>query len=161
VLVSLLAGHSPFAPCARGADDQRDPPLPPGAVKRLALKSSAPDSKPLLNVYQVAFTPDGKLVAAGCSDNTIHFWDLPQAKEHEPFRIAPKEWGGHGPYPQGMVFAPVGRMLAFRHSYDYAFRIWNITGDREAIKIRQKALPSALAFAPEGQVLASPDVVFG
>jgi serine/threonine-protein kinase len=64
----------------------------------------------------VTFTPDGKVVAAGCYEagaDSVRLWRLPDLKELPPLQVNNRaaglsDWGG----PGALLFAPGGRLLA-------------------------------------------------
>jgi WD40 repeat protein len=68
-------------------------------------------------VYSLAFTPNGKLLAAACSDNLIRFWNL------DSKRIV-AELSGHADYVHQIAFSPDGTRLVSA-SGDRTLRIWD------------------------------------
>jgi WD40 repeat protein len=69
------------------------------------------------NVYGLSFTPDGKLLAAACSDNLNRLWDVKTQRE-----IA--ELSGHGDYAHAPAFSSDGTRLVSA-SGDKTIRVWD------------------------------------
>jgi hypothetical protein len=70
----------------------------------------------------VAFSPDGKRLASGASDNAVRLWDAAGGKE-----IARLE--GHKNQVDSVVFSPDGKRLA-SGAFDNTVRLWDATGER-------------------------------
>ena len=101
-------------------------------------------------VRSVAFSPDGKLLASGGSDNSIRIWDM---KSHTE-KVALK---GHLDSVSSVAFSPDGKLLA-SGSHDFTIRIWDIeTGQVRATlgKNLSSDLPYNIAFSPDGKTLAA------
>ncbi len=111
-------------------------------------------------VTALAFTPDGKRIASGASDNRIRLWDAADGKEVRCLE-------GHG-RPQGgekaewrngiyaLVFTPDGRTLISR-GVDETVRVWDVATGAE--RRRVDGVPGsawALALSPDARVLAVP-----
>jgi WD40 repeat protein len=96
----------------------------------------------------LAFSPEGKVLAIGCGDGVIRFWD-----------VATRKWGlvlkGHTQGCEVVVFSPDGKLLA-SGSGDGTLRLWDAaTGKERAQQRPHGGWVSALAFSPDGKVLAS------
>ena len=106
-------------------------------------------------VDQVAFSPDGKLLAAANLE-TIQLWDPATGRPAgSPIRAAP----GTDDVIWGMAFSPDGRLLA-TVSGGGTVRFWNpATGRPARSPIRADTDPddigSAIAFSPDGKLLAT------
>ena len=99
-------------------------------------------------VDAVALTADGRVLAAGGQDRTVHLWDTADGRQITVLR------GFTGPV-QTVAFSPGGTLLA-AGSADHTIRLWNaarhtivkvLTGDTGTIE--------DLAFDPGRPVLAS------
>lgn len=94
---------------------------------------------------RVAFSPDGKFLAAGSVDHAIGLWDVTRRQAH----------AGNSAI-QSAASSPDGTVLAFGN-WDGTIRLWNalatrplgppLSGHQDPVR--------ALAFSPEGKTLAS------
>jgi WD40 repeat protein len=76
--------------------------------------------KPALSA---AFSPDGRIIAAGTTEGTVEIWDLYSKQELLTLR-------GHTGQVTSVAFAPDGRTLA-TVSNDGTLRLWRAYKDRE------------------------------
>ena len=77
------------------------------------------------NLFCVAFSPDGRWLAAGGWDGRVRLWDL--ASEGPECRVL----SGHGKEVHQVTFSPDSRTLASAGS-DYRVRFWNVETGRES-----------------------------
>ncbi len=112
----------------------------------------------------VAFSPDGKEVAAFGSDDPLERWTLPQGKP------LPGGWGGsrsknrNERFPAGaMAYSPDGKTITLCYGVDTGkgFVPHLLLWDRKTGKLRQTlvadfkfAYPTVLAYSPDGNVIA-------
>src|SRR5262249_1347637 len=100
----------------------------------------------------VAFSPDGRTVAAGIGCRAVFFWDVATGRE---LRVLPTE----APV-MPLAFSPDGRLLATGHELDAA--LWDLNGDKLLHKLA--AHPAGfrtsdifervtVAFAADGKTL--------
>jgi WD40 repeat protein/uncharacterized caspase-like protein len=83
-----------------------------------------------------AFTPDGRVLAAGVIDQRLKVWDLATKKEQELAQVTKD-------YPQ-LTFSRDGRVLAL--SEHYVVRLWDMANGRELTQIK---VPNSGAFSAQ------------
>ncbi|MEM7034155.1 MAG: BTAD domain-containing putative transcriptional regulator, partial [Chloroflexota bacterium] len=117
-------------------------------------------------VTSVAFRSDGQILASGSNDRTLRLWRI------NPFEISPIPYilKGHLDWIRAIAFSPDGQTLA-SGSTDYTIRLWNLVQILDSSNTVLKESDSelfdhtilsghtnwvnAIAFSPEGQLLAS------
>jgi WD40 repeat protein len=144
LLGSLSLEHAPAGEPAAG---QKAPPLAP--VVQIAGAAE--------EVGCLAFTPDGKVLAAGSwKDGKVRFWDVTTGKALEPTFTHPA-WGDIQEAIK-LAFSPDGALLAStRRSHEGQLRLWDWKAGREVTRLEGLMTPSDLAFAPDGKTLAVVD----
>jgi WD40 repeat protein/DNA-binding SARP family transcriptional activator/type II secretory pathway predicted ATPase ExeA len=114
-------------------------------------------------VTSVAFSPDGRLLAAGDGNGRIRIWNT---ANYQPALLLV----GHEDAVWSVNFSPDGRLLA-SGSEDGTVRLWEIgsapeasmtgpelsspTADARRVLVGHKARVQSVAFSPDGQHLAS------
>jgi WD40 repeat protein len=96
----------------------------------------------------VAFSPDGKTLAAAGAGHTIRLWHVATGTERHP--------AGHPGPVTAVAVSPDGKLLATCSNFDKAIRLWDTTTGREVRRL--DALPSGVdevTFSPDGRLLAS------
>jgi WD40 repeat protein len=76
-------------------------------------------------ISSVAFSPDGKLVLAGCMDNVLRVFEVSTGKE--------RKLEGHTQQLLGAVFTPDGKRV-LSGSYDKTVRLWDVESGKEVCR---------------------------
>ncbi|OLZ66350.1 hypothetical protein AV521_27970 [Streptomyces sp. IMTB 2501] len=85
-------------------------------------------------LYALAFSADGRRLAAGAADGKILLWDVNGA-------AAPAVLTGHSnPVPAAVAFGPHGSTLATGGD-DFTIRLWDTGLDRVAARLCDSAYP--------------------
>ncbi len=114
--------------------------------KESSLFDSKADATPaaLTTVASLAFSPDSKVLAAGCYDGAIRLLDAATGKELRAME-------GHGNVPYALAFSKDGRTLASA-SFDKTVRLWEtFSGSQIASFTGHRGPVPALAFHGDGR----------
>jgi RNA polymerase sigma factor (sigma-70 family) len=99
-------------------------------------------------VSTVAFSPDGRLVAAGSAKGAAHVWEADTGKAVHQLR-------GVGDYVHALVFSPDGRAL-LSAVQNGPVAVWDVTtGKPLAALPGQEHQIHSLAYSPDGKLLAT------
>jgi WD40 repeat protein len=105
-------------------------------------------------VSAVAFSPDGKLLAAGASTGEfrstgeVALWDLTSEKVRQTWKT------GQGRVT-GVAFSPDGGLLAYGACLDEKVRVWDIAGRKERFSLPAPLNLSTLFFSGDGKYLVA------
>ncbi|MBE9263766.1 hypothetical protein IQ224_16910 [Microcystis sp. LEGE 00066] len=109
------------------------------------------------NVNSVSFSPDGKTLATGSSDNTIKLWDVETGKEIRTL-------SGHNGYARGsgnlissVSFSSDGKTLATgSYDEDETIILWNVeTGEEIRTLSGHNDCVESVSFSSDGKTLAT------
>ena len=101
------------------------------------------------SVWSVSFSPDGKTLASGSSDETIELWDV-ATRENIATLI------GHRSSVNSVSFSPDGKVLASGALLDRAIELWDVaTRENIATLIGHRSSVNSVSFSPDGKTLAS------
>ncbi|MEV6280978.1 AAA family ATPase [Nocardia sp. NPDC051832] len=106
--------------------------------------------------YDVAVSPDGRLLASFGTTEGVRLWDMTQGGSP---RFVSRIALGPNEQPARLAFAPDSRALAVS-AEDKTIRLWDITEPPTPVALADplkghSAFVSALAFSPDGRTLAS------
>jgi WD40 repeat protein len=96
----------------------------------------------------IAYSPDGKKLALGGSDNIIVLWDLVQRKKVATLRNVPT----FGVSVDSVAFSPDGKFLA--SASDTGVYLWDGSSGRKLATLDEHK-SSSVSFSPDGRILAS------
>ncbi len=100
----------------------------------------------------LTFSPDGTILAStGLSRRAVRLWDTTTGRELRAFNDAP------GPAPECVVFSPDSKTVATaeRGEKDRTIRLWDVATGRELRQFHGALPTGALAFSPDGKILAA------
>jgi hypothetical protein len=103
------------------------------------------------DVWAVAFSPDGRLLASGSTDRTVRLWD-PATGDPVGRPIT-----GHTGWVTSVAFSPTANLIASGGKGDLAIRLWNPTSGEPVGRPLTGHTVDLLwmTFSPDGQLLAS------
>jgi len=104
--------------------------------------------------YQVAFSPDSKLLAAGQQDGTIKIWEMPAGTEWYTHPARPVSEVDFNAAIFGLAFNPKGDMLAWTSGESvvlFDLHAKRVTGTLDG----HERDSQTFAFSPDGKMLAT------
>ncbi len=143
----LLLGFFILLTLVPAGQAQPDDALPPGAVARLGEVRY----RHVGRIFALAFSPDGKTLAAGGWDGSLRLWDVATREELRQFV-------GHLGWVQSVAFSPDGKLLA-SGGKDKIIRVWETATGKELHRLTgHTERVQRLEFSPDGKMLASRDM---
>jgi WD40 repeat protein len=109
-----------------------------------------------LGIYSLAFSPNGKLLAAGCNPESgklspaspIHLWDVHTGKE--VWRLP-----GHVFTVTSLAFSADGTKLVSGRSSSVV-KVWDIAAGKEGVPLAEhESWVMSVAYSPDGRLLAT------
>jgi dipeptidyl aminopeptidase/acylaminoacyl peptidase len=103
-------------------------------------------------VTSLAFSPDGKLLAAGCADGKLRLFDGRTGE-------LKKVWDDDSARAWGVVFFPDGKTLVSQ-SRDKTVKVWDVQTTKVLRTLQgNKGWVQAAAFSPDGKLFATGGIV--
>ncbi|HZT58913.1 MAG TPA: WD40 repeat domain-containing protein, partial [Pyrinomonadaceae bacterium] len=107
------------------------------------------------SVHTVAFSPDGRTILSASADHTLKLWEAATGRLIRNF-----EAQGDSFDDVRAVFSPDGKLAASISTGDY-IKLWDVGGGKlvreldDAAKESTASISGALAFSPDGKLLAA------
>jgi hypothetical protein len=124
-------------------------PYGPGDVKVFDVNSGQPAlvfPEPKDAVFAIAFSPDGKLLAAGGADNVARVWDVDEKK-------LAAELKGHSNWISSVSFSADGKFFVTGSS-DRTAQVWEVGTWKQVAKLEHTEPVRGAVFGPNAELVA-------
>jgi RNA polymerase sigma factor (sigma-70 family) len=101
---------------------------------------------PAVDLFSVAFSPDGATLATGGFAGEVGLWDVASGDRLATLKL------GNAPV-RSIAFAPDGRVLAVNEERK-GTRLWDLAASRETVLSSAGCGPTAPVFSPDSRLLA-------
>jgi len=98
------------------------------------------------DILSVAFSPNGKILAAGCANGEIRLW---QVADNKPILILQS----HTHWVKSVTFSPDGRIIASGGN-DRTVKLWDIYTNQCLKTLVHSKWIRSVTFSPDGQMIA-------
>jgi WD40 repeat protein len=100
------------------------------------------------DVKAIAFSPDGRTIVTGSSDNSLKLWHAATGRELRTLT-------GHTGYVRAVAFSPDGRTVVSA-SWDGSLKLWDTVSGRVLHTLKgHEYYINAVAFSPDGRTIVS------
>jgi tetratricopeptide (TPR) repeat protein len=96
---------------------------------------------------EIALSPNGRWLAAGDTNHTIHIWDTASWEERPPLP-------GHSKSVTAVAFFPDSQRLASA-SNDQTIKLWDLRTSEDLLTLHTDVFITTLAISPDGRQIAS------
>jgi RNA polymerase sigma factor (sigma-70 family) len=100
-----------------------------------------------LDLFCVAFSPDGKTLATGGFRGDVQLWDVATGDRRSALKL-----GGNN--INSLAFSPDGKTLA-AGEVAKGIRLWNLEQGRETLMANARSSSTAPLFSPDGRLMAT------
>lgn len=104
-------------------------------------------------IYDIAFSPNGKMLVSGSGDETVRLWNPMTGKLMQTY--SGSWWSGHTSLVHAVSYSPDGSTFASA-SWDKTIKLWDVqTGQRLQALSEYPHVSTSIAFSPDGKLIAS------